>query len=425
LSGPRRAGGRRVFVLVHRGLAQGVFSSWDAAVEYADANQFSLEHLLEFETRPDHPDHIHLMEAERDGQWQFVGMWSRQPPDWQTPPDRLRMDHYHARGDGFELFRRKEFDWEEGLLARVQPMAPDAALKVESGVKKPPAAPAWKPKIAPLRPLRGQPQNPRPATDAAPAPAPAPPPKAPSSPVSPNPPSSLPAGPPAQRRPLRLKSTKPAPKPIPSFQPAPVHAPQTAESSPAVSAGPAEEQSKVSDGITDAPEHTVEAEATVAARRVWPLRLILPVAAIVLCWAGGLYWVLKPAESAQSIVNRVTSLAKARVLIIEPGQVFFQLPIDPIHQQRWVQSLGLDPIPYGRTLEIPNFHALDTWAKPDGFIRPPYAAVEVEEWWDLRLREVSYGFYHRWDDGSFIVLDLGTDTLVGWARASRLPELLN
>jgi hypothetical protein len=149
------------------------------------------------------------------------------------------------------------------------------------------------------------------------------------------------------------------------------------------------------------------------------------VVAVVLCWAGGIYWVFKPQESAQSIVSGVTTLSRARVLIIEPGQVFFQLPVDPIHQQRWVQSLGLDPIPYGRTYSVPSYHAIDAWAKPEGFVRPPYAAVEVREWWDLRIREVSYGFLHEWDDGSFIVLDLGTGMLIGWARAKRLPELLN
>jgi hypothetical protein len=155
------------------------------------------------------------------------------------------------------------------------------------------------------------------------------------------------------------------------------------------------------------------------------MRLIIPVLSIFVFWAAGLYWALKPPATTQSIVADVTSLANARILAIEPGQIFFQMDIDPVHQQRWVRSLGLLPIPYGRTFTLPQIHALETWEKPDGFIRPPYAEVEVREWWELRLRSISYGFYHEWEDGTILILDLQGDMLLGWGQARNLPELMN
>lgn len=161
-------------------------------------------------------------------------------------------------------------------------------------------------------------------------------------------------------------------------------------------------------------------------RRIWPIRLITPILAILLCWTGGIYyWVLRPEPTASEIVGKVTSLAVARVIIIEPEMVFFQLQVEPIHQQRWIMSLNLDPIPRGELWTIPTFHSLRTWAKPEGFIRPPYAVVEVNEWWDLRLRKVKFGFTHTWEDGSTLILDLESDTMIGWMHANRLTELLN
>lgn len=460
---------RRVFVLVDSGAVQGVFASWDAAETFADDKQLSLDRLLEFETSPDHPDHFHLMSAKWGNVWKFVGEWTRREPRWKKPPDRIRMDHYYMRFNEMVLLRQKEFAWEDGLLGKINPMAPDAALKQVVKSRPPTEIPEWKPTIAPLKPLRKEAQAessgppPTPPPEAAEKPGPKPEPKhpepeetteAPEEPLPETPkikprladpanPQEAETKPPpkpeeeggilpldqkprisfSKRPPLRLKSKKPEPKPIPAFKPASPGG-STSVSTPApIFPGGSTSVSTPAPAAPDSPEPPDSAPAK--PRRIWPLRLILPVAAIVLFWASGLYWALKPPTMAAEVVTQVTTLARARLLLIEPGQVFFQLPVDPAHQQRWVRNLGLDAIPMGQTLEIPQYHALDTWEKPDGFIRPPYGAVEVREWWNLRLRTVNYGFYHEWEDGSIIILDLGSDMLVGWARADRLPELMN
>ena len=51
--------------------------------------------------------------------------------------------------------------------------------------------------------------------------------------------------------------------------------------------------------------------------------------------------------------------------------------------------------------------------------------VEVEEWWNLRLRKVKFGFFLDWEDGSSLILDLESDTLNGWMRVERVPDVLN
>ncbi|HSH09582.1 MAG TPA: hypothetical protein VK995_04295, partial [Oceanipulchritudo sp.] len=121
----------------------------------------------------------------------------------------------------------------------------------------------------------------------------------------------------------------------------------------------------------------------------------------------------------------LASLRNARTIVFEPDMVFFQLEVEPSHQERWIQSLRLKPLEKDAFLTMPTYHALDTWTRPEGFVRPPYAMVEVEEWLDLRLRKIQYAFVHRWDDGSILILDLESDMMIGWGYAKRYPELLN
>ena len=166
-------------------------------------------------------------------------------------------------------------------------------------------------------------------------------------------------------------------------------------------------------------------KAEMKVRRVWSIRLILTVALLCVCWAVGIFWVFRPEPTAAKIIFDVTSLNSARKKIMEPEMVFFQLPVDPVHQERWIQSLKLQPIPDGQIVSVPTYHALDTWEKTSGFIRPPYSETEVAEWWDLRLRNIRYGFVHRWEDGTFLILDLESDMLIGWAKAKTIPEFLN
>lgn len=455
-----RAGRRRVFVLVDKGKAQGVFNSWEAAEAYADENRFSLENLMEYETRPDHPDHLHLMAAKWDDSWEFVGEWTRKKPSWNKPPQQIRLDHYHARGPEFRLLRQNEFHWKEGLLEKVNPMAPDSAMVPEESTKAATPPPQWKPKLAPLKPVAKPsppppepPQGPEPSktpeepepSETGSAPAPIPPvekikprlsttpplidpleesesgePQAPEKPAPAK--SEKKEVPPLsekskiafqKRNRLRLKSDKLSPKPIPVFDTRNTHGEASTPGKSTV------ELAHMEQVKTPTPEEAVEP------RKVIPLRLILPIAAIIVCWGLGIFYVFRPEPTAQKMLPEITTLARADVLIIEPGQVFFQLPVDPVNQHRWVQTLELNPVSAEETLAIPTMHTLRTWEKPEGFIRPPYAAVEVREWWDLRLRPITYGFYHQWEDGSILILDLESDLLIGWAHIKRLPDLLN
>ena len=494
------SGRQRVFVLVDKGSAQGVFTSWEAAETYADEHKFSLDHLMEYITRSDHPDHLHLMAAKWDGDWEFQGEWTRQAPKWPSPPKKVRLDHYHARGGGFQLLRQKEFTWEPGLLWKVNPMAPEEALRTElppvsSGETK---SPDWKPILTPLKPLGpGGPsiekpaEPPRESTPATPSPVEKPAPEGPRQPVPsagvgsqdrPPPPGQAPAKslvtepeppveeesgpkgpatqppspakpklsvvepgskPPAEKQAaakgssadshpetgkpkitfqkkstLRLRSKKGAPEPIPSFKPI-VTPPDLAGSSPS-SVELAQQQ--------EAALAKAEAErqkASMKVRRVWSIRLILTMVFLVACWGAGIFWVFRPEPTVANILFGVTSLNSARTKIMEPEMVFFQLPVDPVNQDRWIQNLKLQPIREGQIISIPTYHALDTWEKGSGFVRPPFSLTEVDEWWDLRLRKIRYGFTHPWEDGTILVLDLESDTMIGWAKAKNLPEILN
>jgi len=524
---------RRVFVLVDGGIVRGLFNSWDEAEAYADEKRFSLDHLMEYETRKDFPDHLHLLSAQWDEDWIFQGQWSKHLPRWQNPPARIRLEHYHFKGNEFQIFRQKEFDFYDGLIERINPMAPDNALVPDLLPPKPAVSPQWQPKLAPLRPAEPKPglqpedESPihepefedypleasealssaesveplsasqetetpgdssqtgsesapphpdhpadmpeeaeREPTPSAPEEAIPPPvaeeetPASPAGPVKPRlterggasepPKPGTPEGPPSQagtqkpqaptypeaggdefsdlkpqaritfqkkNNPLRLR-TKGSPQPIPSFKPA---VPQPVEpigkhSSVELAYAQQEEAEK---------KRKEEEQRSGKVRRVWSLRLIFTVIVLVLCWAGGLFWVLRPEPTATSIVAQITSLANARVMVFEPDMVFFQLEVDPIHQERWVKSLGLKPIDRGSILPMITYHALDTWTRPEGFVRPPYSVTEVNEWLDLRIRRVEYGFFYRWDDGSILILDLQSDILLGWGYARRYPQLFN
>ncbi len=519
------SGRRRVFVLVDGGIVRGIFNTWDDAEAYADENRFSLDHLMEYETRKDFPDHLHLMEARWGDDWVFQGQWSKYLPKWDRPPEKIRLDHFHFKGSQFELFRQKEFEYFDGIVDRINPMAPDSALVTELIAPKPPSpagdpgpslgrlepAPdepaeveepagestdpgleepgveAYSPEYPGIEPdteeappqeaVEPEPQDDSEASDEPesspepeeepiqeppsreqPKPAPvklnlAKPPQEPpaeehekaekatgdepSKPEIPGPPPrkpaiSYPESDPEEfsdlkpqprisfqkkANPLRLKS-KGEPQPIPSFKPtsAPPVAPIGKQSSVELAYAQQEVEERK---IKEAEEKAAKG------RRVWSLRLIFTVIVMVLCWAGGLYWVLRPEPTAASIVSQITSLSSAKVMIFEPDMVFFQLPVDPIHQERWVKSLELKPIPRGEAMVMPTYHALDTWSRPEGFVRPPYSVTEVDEWLDLRTRKIAYGFSLTWEDGSVIILDLESDMLIGWGYAERYPEILN
>ena len=438
---------RRAFVLVDKDIARGVFRSWDDAEDFANENNFSLDNLLEFETKKDYPDHLHLMAAKWGAEWKFVGEWSKFAPYWESAPSQIRLDHYHVKGGEFVIFRQCEFTWRPGLLQTINPMAPDEALRFSEQAKPKQEAPGseQRSKISPLKPIGGFQKTEPDSKPETPEKAGKPPligdPEPPVESIQPKPKLSTTASGTSQtteqvqkesapdtpaakisfqkKKPLRLKSQKAGPKPIPEFKPPP---PPPVGSSDAHASSVELAQAQL------AAESNLSGEGDATAgkpRKIWPIRVLLPIFAIFICWGGGVFWVFKPEPTAQKILDQVTTLSRARVLVIEPGQIFFQLPVDPINQQRWVQSLGLDPISETEPFSIPTYHALDTWQKSSGFVRPPYAAVEVREWWNLRLRTIRYGFYHEWEDGSILILDLESDFLIGWSYASRLPDLLN
>jgi hypothetical protein len=489
-----QSGQQRVFVLVDKGIAQGVFPSWDAAEAFADEHRLSLDKLMEYVTRSDHPDHLHLLTAQWEGNWEFQGEWTNEAPDWPKPPRQVRLDHYHAKGNKFHLLRRKEFTWEAGLLQKVNPMAPDEAIKSEIPTKAPAKSPQWKPKLSPLKPLhqgpsssegpstdrdqqdkQGKPPLPKeekpeisplPKSDGGiPTPAkslvsePEPPiedsekgkssskgaTKPPATKVAKRlsskaqpgmPPVGLQPGNKKQKK-AKKESSQPAkskisfqkkpalklkpkemPEPIPSFK---------ATASPTDHMGNAPSSVELAQAQHEARVKAEEEKrkADIKVKRVWSIRLILTVVLVVACWAGGIIWALKPEPTAANIVTTVTSLTSARKIVMEPDMIFFQLPVDPAHQERWIQSLGLLALDPEEELPIPLFHSLDTWEKSRGYIRPPYSETEVNEWWDLRLRKIRYGYVHEWEDGTILILDLESDTLIGWAYAKRLPDLLN
>jgi hypothetical protein len=443
--------------------AKGVFFTWEAAETFADENRYSLDQLMEYETRSDYPDHLQLMAAKWDKDWVFQGEWSQKTPNWSSPPEKVRLDHYHAKGNAFHLLREREFDWEDGLLERVNPMAPDKALKSEKPTSLPSVKPQWKPKISALKPLKQTDQDketvptpsikpdqakpesasPAPEEDSPPAspknaPPPSEKPKISLKKDSGNPelkltPSAVPLRDEEQtddpnlgkspkisfqkRKPLKLR-TKGVPSPIPAFKAAPVTTVDDSSSKSSV-------ELAQSDPGAMATKKPVEAEFVGKPKRVWSLKLIFSVAAMVLCWFGGTVWVLRPEPTASAIVAETTSLSNARVIVMEPQTIFFQLEVDPAHQERWIQSLEMDPVDTENPVSIPTYHALDTWEKPSGFIRPPYADVEVDEWWNLRQRTIRYGFIRTWEDGTVLILDFESDSLIGWGRAKAFPEVMN
>lgn len=558
---------QRVFVLIDGDAAQGVFYTWEAAETFADENQYSLDQLMEYETPGDYPDHLHLMAAKWDDAWIFQGEWTRTTPLWKSPPRRIRLDHYHAKGNSFHLLRQREFDWEDGLLLRINPMAPDSALESRAPTPSaiPKQEPHWQPRVSPLKPLSpiqdtgdsgpaaakdskaplpGEPamqEEPAEAQSDTPAAREVPQQESASSlmvdhadtggsipqksqklpriiveteklrqkPSGQEPPArekektaalaeedtalqeardassdlqeaviqnpsmgepeselvlelpkeedrpkpviqpkiqegklklrsepiaqpdeekqaeAKPAKPETGSSPkfsfnkktsLRLK-TKNGPTPIPSFQPTVVPDIITGNKSSVELAH--------SDPNAMAGKKPVESEYIGKLKRIWSLKLILTMIVVVLCWSAGLYWVLRPEPTAESVVAEVITLNRARKIIIEPKMVFYQFDVDPVHQERYIQNLSLEPIKENEPISIPTYHALDTWAKPDIFIRPPYADIEVEEWWRLRTRVVKYGFKKRWEDGSILILDFESDTIVGWAQAKLLTEVLN
>ena len=516
-SGYRSSGGHRVFVLIDNDSAKGVFFSWDAAEDFADQYGYSLENLMEYETPSDHPDHLHLMAAKWDSEWIFQGEWSNKVAKWQTPPRQIRLDHYHARGDEFHLFRSREFDWTPGLLAKINPMAPDKAFDVTAAKptrsipepppdrpeeEAPPEPPedeetpyfpdyktadnrdkhtgstSEKPKKSyfqdyetdfesnepeisfddsdammsdkidtspsfpsPVRKLpkiveqadklqdifgtKGlpdreesnqddnedpeQPNEPllksKPRLRLTPLPVPVEEKTEKATPITPEKSRII------KKSSLKLRQ-KTAPEPIPAFKPTSTHG-ALLDNRLSSESTPSQEDASGKDGTSSKP------------RKVWSPKLIGTVVAMVVSWIAGILWAVIPEPSAASIVAEVATLNRARMVIVEPQMLWYQFDVEPVHQERFIQNLNLQPIPKTEPVPFPTYHTMDTWAKPEVYIRPPYAQIEVEEWWIIKQRIIQHGFYRKWEDGSILILDFESDTILGWAQAKHLKDILN
>lgn len=429
---------KRVFVLVADNNVQGVFTSWDAAEEFAERNSLPLDKLMEYETPRSDPDHLHLMSVQWENTWAYHGQWPKKTPNWPYPPKKVRIDHYHLRDNRFYLFRQKEFEWQNDLFLKINPMAPDRALgpagpavRTDTGLKQ----------VAPskgLKPISGTAEKTDKPADSAPEEKPKPA-AEPAQPEKEKPQVKLAqpgtiqkkteekteeSKPEQQKQPakpsegkkkpaLRLRSGK-SPQPIPTFEAAKKVEEQSVSSVELAYSDPA-----------SAPKKRASEQATGPVKRIWSLKLIFPLIALFACWTGGVWWALIPEPTADMKVAEVATLNGATKIVLEPDTVFFQFPVDPIHQERWIQTIGMKPIDDTVGIRIPTHHALSQWEKPNTYIRPPYALVEVDEWLNIMQRDVRFGFQLNWEDGSILILDLESDQMIGWASISEIDKIMN
>jgi len=344
------------------------------------------------------------------------------------------MDHYQALQDRVKRLRQEEWHWQDDLLSKIDPMAPDAALKFDyKGRTTESASREWKPQLQPLRPSRpvDQPANEeskeQSLPEAQPEPLePDPAPKAPETEAGNQEAqrlSSHPEEPPAiktgKASSPKLKGS--GPTPIPLFEPTPA----LAQSNPRIEIPRTEEPEAVLTPETGQSTEESPSARQPNAKRIWPLKLLAPIAAGLIIWAWGIYTEIKPPAKAGKIISTSSTLLNAEKIIIEPGYLFFQLQVDPAHQQRWARNLGLSAIPRNESYGLPRLRAIENWLSTEGYVRPPFSESEVREWWGLQMNEVSYGFYREWPDGSLLILDLENDILIGGGLAEHFTALLN
>lgn len=144
--------------------------------------------------------------------------------------------------------------------------------------------------------------------------------------------------------------------------------------------------------------------------------------AISLCWITGLTYAVFAQDNPNRARQNIPSLYNARA-IEAAQQTFFEMPVDPSNQRRWIETLGLDLVRKSSPPRIPNFSILSEWKTVKPFQRPPFGISEVENWWNKQSRLVSKGYIRQFESGGFIVLDMETDTLTGWANTSEIRAL--
>lgn len=145
--------------------------------------------------------------------------------------------------------------------------------------------------------------------------------------------------------------------------------------------------------------------------------------AISLCWITGLTYAFFAQDNQNRARQDIPSLYNARAIQAEQ-QTFFEMPVDPSNQRRWIETLGLTLIKRNSPMRIPRFAIFSHWQTKMAFHRPPFGISEIENWWLKQSRLVSKGYVRQFESGGFIVLDMETDALIGWANTSEMSALL-
>lgn len=156
-----------------------------------------------------------------------------------------------------------------------------------------------------------------------------------------------------------------------------------------------------------------------------PAGMLFAFAICLICWILGVNLALRPPASAEATVDGLLTLNPARKVVIEPDRVLFQLPIDPAHLERWMRTLNLKSIPASQPFFVPLVHSVERWQEQSSFVRPPFAPGEVNDWWQLNRRQISYGFVREFPDGTFLLLDLESNSLLGWMDPAKLTEWMH
>lgn len=151
-------------------------------------------------------------------------------------------------------------------------------------------------------------------------------------------------------------------------------------------------------------------------------RPITAIMALLLCAATG--WLIRShapfAHHTPPPPDLPSFLKSASILPTATGFSFLQLPINPAHQRRWIQSLDLEPIT--QPVRIPTLSTARQWSQHP-HPHPPYAWEVVDQWWDLHGQTTQHAFVARWPDGSFLLLDLQSDHLYGYLHRTHFSSL--
>lgn len=366
-----------------------------------------------------------------------------EPPLDEAPPPAPAEPASPPPGEEPESPRTKPESQPTPSAPEPTPPAPEpepAQSEPEPAEPEPPVAEREPPKPEAARPEPPKPPEPRPVSfkprieapqPKAPEPEPEPPqpePKAPE-PKAPRPvlseasPKPVPA---PRKRPeprtgkpsLKLRTREDETQPIPHYQPAPgQEAPHPVKPEAPLSA-------KKTEVLYRSDLEEEEETGPVEIKTVWPLRLKFTLAAILVLWAIGIYRVFHEEPSAAFLAPTFTSLDPGRMVAVDKDYLHFEQTIEPVFLHQWIVDLELNPIPMGQSYTLPVTGPLQDWEQPGRTIEPPESIETIQNWWEPHLRTVATGYYRSWEDGSLIILEMETGSLLGWVHKDHLVELM-